>query len=103
MVTIIPQDPEKTESYVKNAGDFNERIKTVNVEPDELQKTFDVVSFFTNILVEEALNVVQRKYELPKNIMVLARHCLNNKYFISTMIKDTNKSKKHLRDHHYHQ
>lgn len=49
---------------------------------DNLFVSFDVISLYTNFPGEEALKTIQQKYELPKNIIELARLYLYNTYFV---------------------
>ncbi|XP_072395107.1 uncharacterized protein [Diabrotica undecimpunctata] len=73
---------EEADSYVKNAGHFIERIKDVTLDPGHLLVSFDVVSLFTNVPVEESLEIIGKKYPIPPDTLNLTRHCLNNTYFI---------------------
>ncbi|XP_072398131.1 uncharacterized protein [Diabrotica undecimpunctata] len=73
---------EEADSYVKNAGHFIERIKDVTLDPGHLLVSFDVVSLFTNVPVEESLEIIGKKYPIPPDTVNLTRHCLNNTYFI---------------------
>ncbi|XP_072392054.1 uncharacterized protein [Diabrotica undecimpunctata] len=73
---------EEADSYVKNAGHFIERIKDVTLGPGHLLVSFDVVSLFTNVPINESLEIISRKYPVPQDTLNLTRHCLNNTYFI---------------------
>ena len=43
--------------------------------------SFDVVSLFTQVPVEEALTIIQTKYKLQEHIVELTKHFLSNTYF----------------------
>ncbi|XP_072384331.1 uncharacterized protein [Diabrotica undecimpunctata] len=73
---------EEADSYVKNAGHYIERIKDVTLGPGHLLVSFDVVSLFTNVPINESLEIIRRKYPVPQDTLNLTRHCLNNTYFI---------------------
>ncbi|KAF2896257.1 hypothetical protein ILUMI_09918 [Ignelater luminosus] len=73
---------EEVESYVKNASHFVELLKKETVQPDHLLVNFDVVSLFTNVPVDETLEIIRRKYKPPDHIIDLTKHCLKNTYFI---------------------
>lgn len=72
---------EKMKSYVKNADHLIELLKTETVEPEHLLVSFDVVSLFTNIPVDEALQIIRQKYQPEEHIIDLIKHCLKNTYF----------------------
>ena len=48
---------------------------------DDIMVSFDVVSLFTQVPVEEALTIIQTKYKLPEHIVELTNHCFSNAYF----------------------
>ena len=47
-------------SYVKNSVDFVSKLRDVTVGEDEVFVSFDVKSLFTNVPVEEAMQIVDR-------------------------------------------
>ena len=49
------------EYIVKNSSDFTEHIKTLNINSDEIQASFDVVCLFTNIPVKLATDIILEK------------------------------------------
>ena len=54
--------PIVAEDYiVKNSSDFTEHIKTLNINSDEIQASFDVVSLFSNIAVKLATDIILEK------------------------------------------
>ena len=77
---------------VKNSRDFTEFIRTQTVQPDEEIVSLDVVSLFTSIPVDLALEVIDHRLEsnpswqentnLTKDQVVeLTRYVLKNSYF----------------------
>ena len=55
----------KTEFFVKNTANFTKHIKDLTIQPDEIMKSHDVVSLFTNVPITETLLVI--------------RHCKNTR------------------------
>ena len=49
------------EYIVKNSSDFTEHLKMLNINSDEIQASFDVVSLFTNIPVKLATDIILEK------------------------------------------
>lgn len=79
-------------SYINNSTDFIEKIKGINVSTRDVMVSYDVSSLFTNIPVDELLDIVRSKLEndasllertnLPvSSIMELLRVCVNSSYF----------------------
>jgi hypothetical protein len=82
----------KLESFIKSSGDFIQLLKPVNLQSPDTLASFDVVSLFTNVPVDEALQVISK--ELRNNdtlaepsvlqaeaIMKLLEACLKTTYF----------------------
>jgi len=57
----------KTEYSVKNAKQFAEFISNQEVAADELVVSFDMISLFTSIRIDMAIDIVQRKPEGSHN------------------------------------
>lgn len=57
------KEAEEAESYVKNARHFIERITDITLEPGYLLVSFNVVSFFTNIPVDDSMEIIRRKHQ----------------------------------------
>ena len=48
-----------TSSYVKDSTHFVKGIKDLHVEDNDLLISFDVVSLYTKVLVDDAIKVIQ--------------------------------------------
>ncbi|KAJ4437230.1 hypothetical protein ANN_17365 [Periplaneta americana] len=83
----------KMSSYVKNSRHFVDIIRNTSVDMHDTLVSFDVVSLFTNVPVDEALSIVRRKLEADNNIssstqlsiesvMELLDICLKTTYFV---------------------
>ncbi|KAL9953883.1 hypothetical protein ACROYT_G041356 [Oculina patagonica] len=83
----------ETEYSVKNAKQFAEFVSDQEVTDDELVVSFDVVSLFTSIPIDMAIDIVQRKLEgsddwrshtqLTKGqVLDLLSFLLHNSYFV---------------------
>ncbi|PNF20028.1 hypothetical protein B7P43_G05946 [Cryptotermes secundus] len=79
-------------SFVKNSGHFIELLKSVNLRRKDKLACFDVVSLFTNVPVDEALQVIrsrlnnhntlaERSVLKVEAIMELLDVCLRTTYF----------------------
>jgi hypothetical protein len=82
----------KTESFVKNSGHFVQRIKSLDLQSSEIMVSFDIVSLFTIVPVNEALHVIKERLKddttleersaLPvESMMELLEVCLKTTYF----------------------
>ena len=79
-------------AYVKDSGDFVEKIRNMQLSENDILVSFDVKSLFTQVPIEEALEVIGRKLEnhddslqtpLPlDSIKDLLRMCLTSTYFM---------------------
>lgn len=48
----------KTSSFVKNSAEFVQMMRQMKVDSKDILVSFDVVNLFTNILIDEALQVM---------------------------------------------
>jgi hypothetical protein len=82
----------RSESFVKNSGHFIQLLKPVNLRRQDTLVSFDVVSLFTNVPVDEALQVINNKLTNDNTlaersilkveaIMELLDVCLRTTYF----------------------
>ncbi|XP_072046288.1 uncharacterized protein [Amphiura filiformis] len=83
----------KSEHHIKNTESFVERIKSLCLEPGEIQISYDVSALFTSIPVDSALDVAKdllekdtswkEKTELTADqVIQLLEFCLSTTYFV---------------------
>jgi hypothetical protein len=58
---ILSPHAGKSESFVKNSGHFVQLFKSVNLQSSDTLVIFDIVSLFTNVPVDKALQVIRNK------------------------------------------
>ena len=92
MAKLISPLAGKTDTYVKDSEHFMEVMKDVCIDSDEIMVSFDVSSLFTNVPIEEAIEVIHgmlhddetlgdRTALLPGIISKLLETCLKSTYF----------------------
>ena len=81
-----------TRSFIKNSAHFVERIRELDLEKDDCLVSFDVVSLFTKVPVDEAIAEISRRLKedgdlidrtpIPADdICSLVELCLKSTYF----------------------
>ncbi|PNF22345.1 hypothetical protein B7P43_G18297, partial [Cryptotermes secundus] len=89
---ILSPSAGKSDSFVKNSAYFVQLLKTVNLHSQDIFVSFDVVSLFTNVPVDEVLQIIENKLHddvtltersvlQVKAIMDLLEVCLRTTYF----------------------
>ena len=68
-----------TESFVKDSASFIEELKDIRLEPGDILVSFDVVSLFTCIPINEAMEVINRLTDLDTARLV--EMCLTSTFF----------------------
>ena len=82
-----------TEAFVRNSRQFVESIAKERLSSDELLVSFDVSSLFTNVPIQEAVDVICRQLQdnehlcertalQPNSIPVLMSLCLRSTYVL---------------------
>ncbi|XP_018574499.1 uncharacterized protein LOC108913431 [Anoplophora glabripennis] len=74
----------RTEYHVKNAGDFIDRIRGIELQPGDILVSFHVTSLFTKVPVDEALEKLHRRLiaeEKGESLMELAKVCIKSTFF----------------------
>ena len=82
----------KTDSHVKNCKHFVEVMAGLRVEEDKMLVSFDVTSLFTNVPIDEAVQVIHDKLQgdemlvdtatlTPDRVTELLEACLRSTYF----------------------
>ena len=69
----------RTDSFVKDSSSFVNELKEVKLSPDDKLVSFDVVSLFTKIPINEAIEVINRITD--PNTAQLVRICLTSTFF----------------------
>lgn len=69
----------QTESFIKNSAHFVEKLGNITLRPNDIILSFDVVSLFTMVPVDESLTHLAEIF--PKGIIALFEHCLKTTYF----------------------
>ena len=92
LVSVMSPLVGTSESHVRNSVDFASFITAQTLEPEAILVSFDVVSLFTNVLMEVAISVAKARPHqdaslgdhtclMVDEIMMLLRFCLNATYF----------------------
>ena len=68
-----------TESYVRDSAHFLERLGGLSLQPGDIMVSFDVVSLFTMVPVDDVLGHLADLF--PADITALFRHVLKTTYF----------------------
>ena len=71
-----------TKHHVKNSFQFIQTLKSFKIKPDELMVSFDVVSLFTNVPIEDSLKLLKQHFD--EEILALFKHTLTSTYFCFT-------------------
>jgi hypothetical protein len=69
----------KTAHHVKNSFHFTEILKSLQIKPGDLMVSFDVVSLYTEVPVEESLTLLTQN--INNEILALYKHVLTSTYF----------------------
>ena len=67
MATLPHPIAQKQQSYIKDTTDFISFIENTKIGQDTILVAMDVSSLYTNILQEEGIKIVCKKYETFHN------------------------------------
>ncbi|XP_039304223.1 uncharacterized protein LOC120357563 isoform X2 [Solenopsis invicta] len=68
-------------SNVSWTGTFVNKITKIKTKPNDILVSFDVVSLFTNVPVQDTLDIIKKSDKLPANFVPLIEHYLTSTYF----------------------
>ena len=82
----------KSPHHIQSTGDFVSKAKRLTLQTGECLSSYDVISLFTSVPIDPALNIIKDLLEkdeklnnrtvlFVQNIMELLGLCLNNTYF----------------------
>ena len=77
--TLLEPHIGKTNTFIKDSTHFIEKLKEIHLEPEDRLVSFDVVSLFKKVPVNETLTYMDQIF--PRNITNLVQHCLTTSYF----------------------
>ena len=69
----------QTDTYIRDSTHFIEKIKDITLRPNDMLVSFDVVSLFTMVPINEALLYIRQNF--TDDITALFEHCLTTTYF----------------------
>ncbi|XP_072030531.1 uncharacterized protein [Amphiura filiformis] len=92
LADILTPLSEKGTSYIKNSQHFVEKAGQIPIEPGDLLVSFDVVSLFTNVPIDDASKIIgdilrgddtlkNRTRMTSDEIVELMKLCLTSTYF----------------------
>jgi hypothetical protein len=86
---FLNQLTSNTAHHVKNSVHFTQILDNLQVQPGDLMVSFDVVSLFTKVLVEDSLSLLSQQFTddilaLFKLVLTSTYFCVNGQYFKQT-------------------
>ena len=69
----------ETAHHIKNSFLFIETLKSLQTKPGDLMVSFDVVSLFTKVPVEDSLTLLSQHFK--EETLALYKHVLTSTYF----------------------
>ncbi len=61
LATILKQLTGQTTTYVHNVATFCDEVKRFTIEDTEVMVSYDVVSLYTKVPIQQALEIIQQK------------------------------------------
>jgi hypothetical protein len=82
LAKILQPLTEVIPSYVKNSSHFVNRLQDFKIDHEDIMVSFDVVSLFTRVPVNEVMTFLDSNDLVPKYVVELTKHCMASTYFI---------------------
>ena len=80
LASLLRPHVGQTESYIKDSAHFIQKIGDLHLEPEDLLISFDVISLFTKVPVQESLQYISQLFR--QDITEIFRACLTTSYFL---------------------
>ena len=76
---VLHQKSGHAHDHVKNSYHFIQILETLQVQPEDLMVSFDVVSLFTKVPVVDSLSLLSHHFR--DGVLALFKHVLTSTYF----------------------
>ncbi|GJQ88244.1 hypothetical protein Trydic_g13232 [Trypoxylus dichotomus] len=73
---------EQMASYVKNADHFIDILAQQHVKSTDMLVSFDVTSLFTQVPINETIDIIRNKHQVENHPINLIEYCMKSTYFI---------------------
>jgi hypothetical protein len=65
--------------HVQDSGQFIQILDTIKLQPGDLMVSFDIVSLFTNVPINDSLKLLSQHFQ--NDLLALFKHVLTSAYF----------------------